>query len=188
MDFFSDHLRTIILGSLGFTVLLCVSLYFFKPAEGVLVYDPVGDKLIRYFAYGFGVFAVIGIVCIFVKSIRIPIGIAFGMYVLMFLCVCVLLKMHESVAFKKHKNDIREARYCTVTKHRLEGDRNYYLNLQFDGEENEWEFLDNNGHLLFFDNVELGDRACARCVKGSFGITYIFSLKRVNFDEPTDTQ
>ena len=86
MEIFADSLRNIIFASLGITVVLCVSLYFFKPVEGILVYDPVGTKLIHFFAYASLTFVALGIMCIFWTKIRIPVGIALGFYVLLFLC------------------------------------------------------------------------------------------------------
>lgn len=182
MEIFADSLRNIIFASLGITVVLCVSLYFFKPVEGILVYDPVGTKLIHFFAYASLTFVALGIMCIFWTKIRIPVGIALGFYVLLFLCTCVLIKIRESVEYKRHKSDLTELRYCSVTKHKQEGERNLYLNLLFDGEENELEFSDNTGSLPFFENVHLGDRAQAQCLHGSLGLLYIVSLR------PTDDQ
>ncbi len=186
MEIITGPLRNIILGSIGVTVLLCVSLYFFKPVEGILVHAPVANRLIHFFAYASVVFVVFGLMCIFWEVFRKPTAVALGFYVLLFLCICVLVKIHESVEYKKHKCDRPEVRYCTVTKHKLEGDRNLYLNLLFDGEEKEWEFSDNNGYLPFFDNVDTDDRACAKCVTGSLGITFIVSLRK-DYESESDT-
>lgn len=180
MELIVGPLRNIILSSLGVTVVICVSLYFFKPVEGILVYDPFGTKLIHIFAYVSAVFVVLGILCISSTNLRTPTAVALGFYVMLFLCTCVLLKIRESVEYKRHQSDQTEVRYCTVTKHKLEGDRNLYLNLQFDGEEKELEFSDSNGNLPFFENVHLGDRARASCLQGSGGITYIVSLRRTD--------
>ncbi len=69
MEMIVGPLRSIILCSLGVTAVVCFSLYFFKPVEGVML----------------------------------------------FLCTCVLLKIRESVEYKRHKFDQTEVRYCTVT-------------------------------------------------------------------------
>ena len=180
MEIIVGSLRNIILISLGVTVAICVSLYFFKPVEGMLVYDPLGTKLIHFFAYASAIFVVLGILCISWKNLRIPTAVALGFYVMLFLSTCVLLKIRESVEYKRHKFDQTEVRYCTVTKHKVEGDRNLYLNLQFEDNEEELEFSDNNGYLPFFDNVSLDDRARAGCLRGSLGIVYIVSLRRTD--------
>ena len=180
MEMIVGPLRSIILCSLGVTAVVCFSLYFFKPVEGILVDDPIGSKLIHIFAYAGCLFVVLGLLCIFWAKIRIPVAVSVGFYVMLFLCTCVLLKIRESVEYKRHKFDQTEVRYCTVTKHKIEGDRNLYLNLQFDGEEKELEFSDSNGNLPFFENVHLGDRARASCLQGSGGITYIVSLRRTD--------
>lgn len=180
MEITVGPLRNIILGSLGITFVICVSLYFFKPVEGILVYDPIGNKLIRLFAYASGVFVLLGLMCIFWAGIRRPAAVSLGFYVMLFLCTCVLLKIRESVEYKRHQSDRPEVRYCTVTKHKLEGDRNRYLYLLFDGEEKEIEFSDNNGYLPFFEDVCLGDRAQAKCIQGSGEIRYIVSLYSID--------
>lgn len=61
MEPITGPLRNIILGALGITALICVSLYFFEPVEGMLVYDPLGTKLIHIFAYASAVFVVLGL-------------------------------------------------------------------------------------------------------------------------------
>ena len=183
MEVIVGSLRNIILGSLGLTVVICVSLYFFKPVEGILVYDPVGRILIHLFAYASGVFVLSGLMCLFWEEIRIPVAVALGFYVMLFLCTCVLLKIRESVEYNRHKKDRAEVRYCTITKHKIEGDRNLYLYLQFEGEEKEIEFSDNNGYLPFFEDVGLGDRARAKCIQGSGGILYIVSLYSTDKNE-----
>ena len=180
MEPITGPLRNIILGALGITALICVSLYFFEPVEGMLIYDPFGTRLIHIFAYASAVFVVLGLMCIFWTKIRRPVAVALGFYVMLFLCVCVLVKIRESAEYKRHEFNQAEVRYCTVTKHKLEGDRNLYLNLLFDGEEDEVEFSDNNGYLPFYENVCLDDRARAQCIRGSLGILYIVSLHRTD--------
>lgn len=150
----------------------------------VLVVNPVGDTLIRWFAYTSGVFVVLGLLCIFWKAVRVPTLVALGVYFLLFIGTCVAIKIFESVDYKHHRKDMPQARYCRVTKHRLEGDRNLYLNLLMDGEEKELEFLDNNGYLPFYDNVDLGDRAKAQCIQGSAEMVYIVSLHRAEKNNP----
>jgi len=179
----SDFLQKFLLWSLAVTGILCAAVFLFQPVKHVLVWNPIGETLIRWFAYACALLAVLGLLCIFWKAVRIPTAIVLGVYFMLFLDTCVIIKMFESTDYRMHKNDTPHARYGTITKHKEEGTgqgTTYYLNIRFDGEDKEWEFSDNTDQLLFYNNVELDDRARAQCIQGALGTTYIVSLKRAN--------
>lgn len=180
MDF-SDLLPKILLGSLAVTGILCGSVFFFHPVKDVLVWNPVGDTVIRWFAYASAILVILGLLCIFWKAVRIPTAIVLGVYFMLFLNACVLIKIHESLDYKIHGNDRPQPRYGTITKHKEEWTNQgttVYLNILIDGEKREWEFSDNRELLPFFDNVAQDDRARAQCIQGGLGTVYIVSLKR----------
>lgn len=187
MEQITGPLRIILLSALAFTAVLCGLLYFFHPVKGVLVIHPIGEALIRWFAYAAGVFVVLGIICIFCKAVRTPTVVALGCYVMLFLCTCVGIKIFESVDYKRHKKDMPRPRYCMVTKHEIaetNTGKTYYMTLFFEDDEKEQEFSDNTAPLPFYSHVKLNDRARAQCIQGSAGMVYIVSLHRAEKNNP----
>jgi hypothetical protein len=177
-----DPIQIAIFTLLGLTLILCVSLYFFPSVKGdVLVINPLGTKLIVWCAYGFGIFALLGLMCIFWHEIRIPVAIGLGIYVIFFLWVCVLGKIHESLAWQIHQDDHAVVKTCKITKHKIEstpqGDT-YYLNLVFSGETKEQEFSENSKPLPFYEGLGQGARAKAEVIECPMGVKFIIALHR----------
>ena len=177
-----DPIQIAIFTLLGITVLLCVSLYFFPSVKGdVLVINPLSTKLIVWCAYGFGIFALLGLMCIFWKEIRLWVGLALGVYVLFFIWVCVLTKIHESMAWMIHQDDHPVVKTCKITKHKIESTpqgETYYMNLVFTGEIQEREFSDNTKPLPFYEGLSQGARAKAECIECPLGVQFIVAIHR----------
>lgn len=173
------------LSLLGLIILLIVVAIALPKVDKALVYDPQSDKALEYFAYIFMGFCAVGLLCIFWEAIRIPVGVALGVYFLAFIVTIVCFKGYEKIAYMQHKNDYPVVRNCEVTKHEFEiekrtvtdkdadgyvrGEREiskvkYYMTLQFEDEEKAYEFDCDSQVLPFYDDVRLGDKALAKCV------------------------
>ena len=195
-----DWIQITLFSVLGFTVLLILIAVFLPKIENALVYNPMTDEMLKWFAYIFMGFCAVGLVCIFWKAIRIPTGIALGVYFIIFICTLVSFKGFEKIDFMRHKHDTPTPRLCEVTKHEFSVDKRTYtdrdangyeirtrekttvtytMHLAFEGDKRKYEF-EKNKALPFYDNVSLGDKAEAQCITGSHGIMYIVGLSPVN--------
>lgn len=188
----TGNLRVFLLGLLLFTLVCCVVVFLVPKVEGMLIANPVYEKGVLFFVYCLGLFAIAGLLCIFLKSIRLHVLVALSVYLILFLDFGVLVKIYEGIDFSTHKNAAAIATQCIITKHKVEGpasndamyfsDGNYqgstfYMNLKFIDDDYEYEFSETDKMLLFFNLVNDGDTATADVIKGSLGIKYISDLQ-----------
>jgi len=196
----NDLLRVVmygVIGLLGLTVLLVILAFVLPSVDNALISDPASDRALEWFAYIFMIFCAVGLVCIFWKAIRIPTGVAVGIYFLVFLSTILCFKVYEKILYMQHKGDVPVVRTCEVTKHEFEIEKRivtdrdedgdiirerevsrakFAMNLKFDDEEKECEFSRDNS-LPFYDNVKMGDRAQAQCVN-THGVLFIVGLDK----------
>ena len=194
-----DGIQIAILSVLGLLVVLILVAIFLPKIDNALVYNPLSDEIVKWFAYIFMGFCAVGLACIFWKAIRIPTGIALGVYFIIFMYTLVCIKAYEKIDFMRHKHDVPVLRPCKVTKHEFSVEKRTYtdtdahgrqirerevtkvtfaMDLAFDGDERKYEFSEDK-HLPFYDNVSLDDKAEAQCINSSHGIMYIVGLERM---------
>jgi hypothetical protein len=186
----TGNLRVFILGLMLFTFVCCILLFFLPRVSNVLVINPARTA-IKYFAMCLAIFAVAGIMCIFIESMRIPVLVALGIYFMVFLIYCAVYNGYEGIDYSRHKNAASFDRSCVITKHKVEGanahldmfnkgeeypNTTFYMDIKFHDDGKEYSFSETNEMLLFFNCVELGDTATAQVINGTLGIQYICSL------------
>lgn len=186
---------------LGLTVLLILIALLLPKVDNALIYDPVLDNVLKWFAYVFMGFCVVGIVCIFWEAIRIPAGVALGVYFLVFLSTLVCFKGYEKILYMQHKHDYPKVQPCEITKHEYEVEKRVYtdeneygrvvrkrevskvtfnMHIKFTDSGQELEFSETKS-LPFYDNVMLGDKALAKCVYVG-QILFIVGLDRADYE------
>ena len=110
-------LRVFLLGVIiaFFVFGLIMYLPFIPKMGNVLVMNPIGDKVVKITVWGLTVFVVLGILCIFFKSVRLPTAIVFGVYLLGFCILAEINDTYKRIDWNLHKNQKREMRECVIT-------------------------------------------------------------------------
>ena len=195
-------LRFVLLGVLVLTVLLCITAVLLPKIQDALVINPLTDKIMTRFAYLLAVFAVLGLLCIFWKAVRIPTAILLFLYFMAMIASIVCVKGYEKIDYLRHKSDTPTIRPCEVTKHEFDIEQRTYkdkddngyerirdyskatfkMNLTFADDGKEYEFSEDK-RMPFYDVVRAGDRAEAACVKGSADIVFIVDLRLTAINE-----
>ena len=194
-------LRLFLLGVIiAFFVFGAIMYLPFIPKMGnVLVMNPVGDKVVRVTVWGLTVFAVLGILCIFLKPVRLPTAIVFGVYLLGFCILAEINDTYKRIDWDLHKNSNRELRECVITLRKVacsgatytgedlarfdyEGEyyqSNFYLTVRFTDNNEEYEFLSHGRSLPLFNRVREGRKYNAKMVRGTMKLKYIVGFEPI---------
>lgn len=157
--------------------------------ETVINMDSLSDSMAMGFAYVFMLLCLVGIFCIFIKSIRRPVLIITCIAgVLLLICTCLNVAV-ERLSYNSAKNNEAERRTCIVSRHAEHGDY-YDMTLVFPDEGRELTLSETEKYEYYTRLLE-GDTCVAYVRTGLFGmhfITNIDCVKRKQAEPQTDLE
>lgn len=68
--------------------------------ESVIIVNPYTNPVIYFCAYSSIIFGVVGLLSIFIKSLRVPVGVAFGVLLLLFLIFACWNAVLQNVSYR----------------------------------------------------------------------------------------
>ena len=189
-------LRVFLLGLVASVFILGIVLFLLPivPKMGnVLVMNPIANIIVKIIVWCLTVFVVLGIVCIFYKSARLPSFIIFAVYLIGFVVLAELNDGYKRLDYNFHKDNTPEVRECVITLRKavsngvtykgrdLEGyycDEEYYqttffLSVRFTDNNERYEFSNTNKPMPFFDKVREGAIVRAKVIRGTLKLKYI---------------
>lgn len=122
-----------------------------------------------------GILCFPGILCIFIKKIRIPLLIIVAVILLSFFAFCCLNIAYERLNYSFAKDKELHQRTCVITAHQhTHQDDGFAFRFLDNGQE---VTLSENKSAPFYHYVEEGDTCVAYILTGAFGIDYIVDMR-----------
>ncbi len=155
--------------------------------DSVICINPVSDAVFTGFAYAFIALCLAGLLCIFVKPLRLPVGVGtciLGVFLLVAACFNAIFAHGNYIMVKGHEADERP---CVITyhmHHRIPGTpvksvtEDYYMEYRYldDGKK---EVIATDTRPVYYRMLNQGDTCVAYVRNGMLGIRFITYVKCV---------
>lgn len=187
------------------TVGVSVGIFVFVGAapDSIVSINPAGDTIATVAGVLTGMLCCPGIICIFVKKIRLYVIIALAFVLLLFLSAVCLNGAYERLNYTMSKDTDPVKRMVVITHHNhhhnewvstetrtkkgILGDREveYEEHHEVDKYEMTFRFLDNGKEIsiskeepyAFYNKVAEGDTCIAYILKGALGLDYVADMR-----------
>ena len=173
--------RWLILGFIGLTVIAAIVALALPDIDDVLIVHSILDQIIVGFAYGLALPAVMGLICIFWKPLRLPTAVVLGLYLIGFVAALCIGKGIEKTSYMLHKSDRAATRYAVVTEHQYINSETakFRMNFRFMDDGTEKTFEETEQPMPFYYCAEEGDTVRVQYIKGAGNVDFIVGVRKV---------
>lgn len=139
--------------------------------DSIIVINPLSDIIPEVAALSTGALCCPGVICIFVKKIRMYVLIVLAFVLLLFLSATCINAALERISYLQTKQDEPVKRTAVI----LPQQEGHALSFKFldNGEE---AHVDTEGTLTFYPRMEAGDTCVAYFVEGIMGIDFVTDM------------